>query len=322
MQQTSSEMLQCLLKDFSTVARLIHFAAWVLLSKSRAPLHCGVFFPSVTAESVRVQWSSRHQLLSKWMLGREGRGVLFVSPLATPPASHVVPAAAPASLCLPVWIQHVHISWISNNDTASPIFCHVITPSPSCLSSSLRLFTLTAGNLASLIHSLYAAFFIRHRLNSGNPTTLLWFPTYALKYYSLLLLIILKNVSVLFSFNILWCAFFSPLIWLSFLGSVVMRTTLSPPLSLSPSPTHFFLAQTKITALKRSSHMLFLWSVTAQWGFVENCSGWIRCLTCDITKQYTMGLQKLEWQTYYELCSCCKWCKCKCNVNFSPAVTP
>ena len=240
MQQTSSEMLQCLLKDFSTVARLIHFAAWVLLSKSRAPLHCGVFFPSVTAESVRVQWSSRHQLLSKWMLGREGRGVLFVSPLATPPASHVVPAAAPASLCLPVWIQYVHISWISNNDTASPIFCHVITPSPSCLSSSLRLFTLTAGNLASLIHSLYAAFFIRHRLNSGNPTTLLWFPTDALKYYSLLLLIILKNVSVLFSFNILWCAFFSPLIWLSFLGSVVMRTTLSPPLSLSLSHSFLF----------------------------------------------------------------------------------
>ena len=130
------------------------------------------------------------------------------------------------------------------------------------------------------------------------------------------------KMSLSYSVLIFYDVLFFLLLYDSAFLAVSWWGQLSLPLSLSPSPTHFFLAQTKITALKRSSHMLFLWSVTAQWGFVENCSGWIRCLTCDITKQYTMGLQKLEWQTYYELCSCCKWCKCKCNVNFSPAVTP
>lgn len=143
------------------------------------PLSTVGFFFSVTAESVRIQWS-RHQLLSKWMLGREGRGVLFAM---KPLLSRLLP--------LLMWFllqqqqqplsasqsTYVCVSELSNNETASPTFCHVITP-PTSLSFLFRLFTLMDKNLASLIHfnsCSITAFFICLHLDS-LPTNLYWFP--------------------------------------------------------------------------------------------------------------------------------------------------
>lgn len=157
------------------------------------------------------------------------------SPLATPPAAHVAPVAAPASLCLSVCTHyiHTHISELSSNDTDSPILCHVIAP---CLSSPS---SLSGRIIASFIHvnshSVTASFFCPSHCQQTFADTQQMLLNIPHSSCSLCLKFVLDYSFLIFSV----VPFFSRLPWLSFLGSVVMRTSL--PLSLSLFLSHSFL---------------------------------------------------------------------------------
>lgn len=128
-----------------------------------------------------------------------------------------------------------------------PTFCHVITRFSSCVSSLLQILTLTARNCTSPLHAItpsITASFICPHLDS-TPASL------CRNISSLRSRITLKNLpSYSFFIAIVVPLFFSHLTWLSFLGSVVMRTSLSLSLAI-------FLCgskQKKETALKHNWH--------------------------------------------------------------------
>lgn len=108
------------------------------------------------------------------MLGSEGRGVLSaVTPLLSRllPAAHVVPVAAPVTLflCTHVCVCVCTIYLYPSSPTMTqplPTFCHVITRFSSCVSSLLRILTLTARNctspLLAISPSITASFICPH----------------------------------------------------------------------------------------------------------------------------------------------------------------
>lgn len=72
-----------------------------------------------------------------------------------------------------------------------------------------------------------------------------------------------------------------------------MRTPLSLCLSHSSlSGSH------QNNCLKAQFTKPLLWSVVAQLGFVDICWGLMRCLTCDVNREQTPGLQHLHWRAY------------------------
>lgn len=132
-----------------------------------------------------------------------------------------------------------------------PTFCHVITRFSSCVSSLLWILTLTARNCTSPLHAIspsITASFICPHLDS-TPASL------CRSISSLRSRITFKNLpSYSFFIAIVVPLFFSHLTWLSFLGSVVMRTSLSLSLSL---PVIFLCGSNqkkKETALKHNWH--------------------------------------------------------------------
>lgn len=213
------------------------------------------------------------------MLGSEGRGVLSaVTPLLSRllPAAHVVPVAAPVTLflfthmCVCVCVQHIYIPAHQQWHSLSPPFATLSLASPR-VSSLLQILTLTARNCTSPLHAItpsITASFICPHLDS-TPASL------CRNISSLRSRITLKNLpSYSFFIAIVVPLFFSHLTWLSFLGSVVMRTSLS--LSL-----YFYVALNKKKKLPWSTTDItrFLWSAVAQWQFVDICLRLIRFLS-------------------------------------------